>query len=68
MSLLALLILVCLCIAAGYFASRLPAPWPYIVYAVIIVILLIAALYVAGFGGMLNERIGALDAAVISVT
>lgn len=59
MSVLALIVLVIASICAAYFARGLPAPWPWIVYGVLVVLWILVFLYIAPIGdGLLGQRIG----------
>lgn len=58
MTVLALIVLVIASICAGYFARGLPAPWPWVVYGVLVVLWILVFVFVANIdGGFLGQRV-----------
>jgi hypothetical protein len=61
MTVLALIVLVVASILAAYFGRGLPAPWPWVVYGVLVVLWILVFIWVAGIdGGILGQRISGL--------
>lgn len=59
MTVLALIILVVASIFGAVFGQRLPTPWPWVVYGVLVVLWVLVFVMVSGLGGgILEQRIG----------
>ena len=58
MTILGLIILVVASVAAAYFAQRLPPPWPWAIYAILVILWLLVFVWVSGLdGGLLSQRV-----------
>ena len=58
MTVLALIVLIVASIFAGWHGRDLPAPWPWVVAAILVVLWIVVFVIVSGVGGgILNERV-----------